>query len=310
ITSRTDQRSRTRRGPSSQPRRIRKISDEGLPIPPQPSTAVVSNQGGVKVTIEVQGGSQNAEPVYQPVPPGVADPSEQYIVVDPAENNRVYVDVAAYNTKTYYVDGDVGQPGRLPCTGHETVLDAINYGGGLSPTADVTNVRLVRPARGGKPAKIYQIDYKAILEQGDAMANLQVLPGDRLIVGRHPTVAATVELDRMAGGKNTVFSSMITYANAMRALANINQPYTSGSDSIRFKIGGHTVRIDPDQPKLDDAQRTAIIKAWAEFWSKSLRIGVSTSDDKAITDQILKHLAPKHPLGPEPAKSADDGRKD
>jgi polysaccharide biosynthesis/export protein len=35
------------------------------------------------------------------------------------------VDVAAYNSKGYYVQGDVLVPGRLPFTGQETVLDAI-----------------------------------------------------------------------------------------------------------------------------------------------------------------------------------------
>lgn len=84
----------------------------------------------------------------------------------------------------------------------------------------------------------------------------------------------------------------------------MNQPISSGSDSFRFKIGGHTISIDPDRPKLDDAQRAAIMKEWAEFWSKSLRIGVPTSDNRAITDQILKQLAPEHPLGPESAKPA------
>jgi polysaccharide biosynthesis/export protein len=46
--------------------------------------------------------------------------------VEPRDTDRVFVDVTAYNSKVYYVQGDVAQPGRLPITGNETVLDAIN----------------------------------------------------------------------------------------------------------------------------------------------------------------------------------------
>ena len=40
----------------------------------------------------------------------------------PDESDRVFVDVTAYNSKNYFVEGDVGSPGRLPFTGLETVL--------------------------------------------------------------------------------------------------------------------------------------------------------------------------------------------
>ena len=68
--------------------------------------------------------------------------------VEPRDTDRVFVDVTAYNSKVYYVQGDVAQPGRLPITGNETVLDAINYAGGLIPTAAPQNIRLVRRTPG------------------------------------------------------------------------------------------------------------------------------------------------------------------
>ena len=64
----------------------------------------------------------------------------------PRQSGRVFVDVTAFNSKVYYVEGDVAAPGRLPITGNETVLDALNYAGGFAPTAAPQNVRLVRPA--------------------------------------------------------------------------------------------------------------------------------------------------------------------
>ncbi len=39
--------------------------------------------------------------------------TQQYEDVEPSQSDRVFVDVAAYNSKVYYVWGDVGSPGRL-----------------------------------------------------------------------------------------------------------------------------------------------------------------------------------------------------
>src|SRR5262245_1813991 len=55
---------------------------------------------------------------------------DKQVEVAPVDSDRVFVDVTAYNSKVYYVQGDVASPGRMPITGNETVLDAINYAGG------------------------------------------------------------------------------------------------------------------------------------------------------------------------------------
>src|SRR3954465_4547668 len=55
------------------------------------------------------------------------DPDDDKVVaVNPRDSNPVLVDVSAYNSKVYYVEGEVAEPGRLPITGNETVLDAIH----------------------------------------------------------------------------------------------------------------------------------------------------------------------------------------
>ncbi|MFO0959435.1 MAG: hypothetical protein U0800_18705 [Isosphaeraceae bacterium] len=113
--------------------------------------------------------------------------TEEREEIAPAVSDRVFVEVLAYNSKYYYAEGAFFQPGRLPFTGHETVLDAINECRGLAPHADRDHIELVRPARGGMPTRIYPIDYRAIVEKGEASANLQLFPGDRLIA--HPIQA-------------------------------------------------------------------------------------------------------------------------
>ncbi len=120
----------------------------------------------------------------------------QMVPVPPGDSDRVYVDVTAYNSKVYFVQGDVMAAGRLPFTGNETVLDALNYAGGLHSVADPKNIRLCRPAHGKQAAREFRIDWEAI-HRGDRTANLQILPGDRLVVGRHPLSDTAVQIDRL-----------------------------------------------------------------------------------------------------------------
>ena len=119
-----------------------------------------------------------AEPAAAEAP---TDP--QSTLIDPVLSRRVFVEITSFNSKVYYVQGDVGVPGRLPCTGHDTVLDALNYAGGFLPSADLDNIHLYRPARGDQPAKDFKINYQGILK-ANAVANLQLFSGDRLVIGR------------------------------------------------------------------------------------------------------------------------------
>ncbi len=107
----------------------------------------------------------------------------ELVAVPPSKTDKLYVDVMEYNSAYYYVLGDVALLSKLNITGSETVLDAIQHSGGLLPSADDTNITLVRPSREGKPARTYKIDYAAI-KNGNSKANLQIFKNDRLIVGR------------------------------------------------------------------------------------------------------------------------------
>jgi RNA polymerase sigma factor (sigma-70 family) len=119
--------------------------------------------------------------------------------VSAADSVRVYVDVHAYNSKNYYVLGEVAAPGRLPVTGNETVLDAINFAGGLLAAASKSNLRLVRPpAPGASEPQVLRVDYSAIVYEGDPTTNYQLRPGDRLIILRDPN-AGTAGAEPGAG---------------------------------------------------------------------------------------------------------------
>jgi polysaccharide biosynthesis/export protein len=143
----------------------------------------------------------------------------------PIDSNRVFVDVTSYNSKVYYIQGDVVQPGRLPITGNETVLDALTFAGGLLPTAAVQDIRLVRPAPPGACcAQVLPVNYAAIVNAGDTTTNYQLLPGDRLVVYRDPVERTGDVLARLARPFQIVVDSIQSYAFAARAVKTIDAP--------------------------------------------------------------------------------------
>lgn len=149
----------------------------------------------------------------------------EFIAVPPAESNRVIVDVAAYNSKYYYVQGDVGAPGRLPITGNETVLDAVQFAGGLMPTAAPQNIRLVRPAPPGACCEqVLPVNLSAIINAGDPTTNYQLMPGDRLMVYRDPIVRSTIFLERIAAPFFTVVNGVQSYSFAANSVRYLNFP--------------------------------------------------------------------------------------
>jgi polysaccharide export outer membrane protein len=205
---------------------------------------------------------------------GLVEPDEDgdWVEIEPRHSKQVFVDVTAYNSKNYFVQGDLAYPGKLPWTGNETVLDALNYAGGIIPTADPKNIRLVRPGRNGKPAKVYKVDYEAILERGEAEKNYQLFPGDRLIVGRNPVVKTTIELDRIAAPMHTVYNAIRQQSSAIQTLM---QTASGGAGA------------------LTPAQREALVREWADAWWKIAgREPAEGLDEKTFRELLMKSISP------------------
>lgn len=194
--------------------------------------------GNIKIVIEIQSTEKPSAVVAAPVEP--EGEMGRVIPVKPADSNRVFVDVSGYNSKFYFVHGEVHAPGRLPCMGNETIFDAINFAGGFISTADSKNIKLVRPARGGKPTKVYHVDLEAIMEKGDKTANYQLFPGDRLIVGRRTVVEAEIESDRMG----TTLGSMVNGFRRAKILEeSINDTFVGRTVEERQALKKDVVRL-------------------------------------------------------------------
>lgn len=167
--------------------------------------------------------------------PGTVNPDENKpLYVDPVDSDRVSVDVASYNSKVYYVLGDVNSPGRLPLTGNETVLDALQYAGGLDPSAATNNIRLVRPAPPGACcAQTLPVNIAAIMQAGDTTTNYQLMAGDRLFVYRDPIVRTTIFINRLAAPFNSVVNTILTYSFTARSVKSIGVPINGGTTANR-----------------------------------------------------------------------------
>ena len=132
------------------------------------------------------------------------------------------------------------------------------------PTAEPKDIRLVRPGRGGKPAKTYHVDLAAIQDKGDVTSNYQIFPDDRLIVGRNDVVKKTVAMDRLAAPIQTATSSIHSVANMLRAVQ-----------------------------LADQANSGAILKELVDFWAKeAARNGDVTFDADKLREALLQKLKP------------------
>lgn len=102
-------------------------------------------------------------------------------------NPQLSVDVFAYNSKKYYVIVDGAGFGQLvfsfPCTGNETVLDAITSVNGLAPSSSKKRIWLARPSPVHLGCnQVLPVDWNAITQGASTRTNYQLFPGDRVYI--------------------------------------------------------------------------------------------------------------------------------
>jgi len=114
----------------------------------------------------------------------------------------VVVDVAAYNSKSYFVVTDGAGYGaqayQFPITGNDNVLKALTQIQGLPAVASKRNIWVARRnPYGNIPAQpercteyILPVNWCAMTMYGDTTTNYQLMPGDRLFVMSQPLIRA------------------------------------------------------------------------------------------------------------------------
>jgi protein involved in polysaccharide export with SLBB domain len=138
------------------------------------------------------------------------------------DNPEVSVSVSAFNSKVYYIVMQGGGMGdelaRFPCTGNETVMDALSQMNGLCYESSA-RMWIARPDRDRKTSQILPIDWKAITQRADVETNYQLMPGDRLYVAHDRLVALDVAIIKLARPIERVFGFTILGTGAASRLS-------------------------------------------------------------------------------------------
>ena len=96
------------------------------------------------------------------------------------EDPSVTVVVEAINSRKVYITGNVAKSGPYNLSGPTTVLQLISMAGGLLEFADSKNILIMRTENGQQ--KAYPFNYKDVLNKKNLKQNIELKPGDTVIV--------------------------------------------------------------------------------------------------------------------------------
>ncbi len=141
----------------------------------------------------------------------------------------VAVDVAAYNSKVYYLVTQGAGMGdnvrRLPITGNDTVLDAVSQVGGFSQVSS-KKIWIARPAPGNVGCEqILPIEWDAIVQGGSTATNYQLLPGDRLFIAEDGAIALTNWLGNITGPLQRIAGVTSLTTSSIRGFQTLGRNY-------------------------------------------------------------------------------------
>lgn len=149
---------------------------------------------------------------------------------------EVALDILGYNSKFYYVIADGGGAGesvtRIPCTGNETVLDAVSQVKGLPSVACKGQIWIARPApECCRPDQVLHVDWRGIAEGAQTCTNYQILPGDRLYVKADPFVTFDTNFAKITAPLERILGFTILGNGTVRSLQQ-------GSNGFGNNVGG------------------------------------------------------------------------
>jgi polysaccharide export outer membrane protein len=136
------------------------------------------------------------------------------------QSPMVAVDVANYNSKTFYIISDGGglgeQVARFPYTGNETVLDAIAQINGLSEVSS-KKIWIARPAPSDtSQAQILEVEWEDITALGQTATNYQLMPGDRIYIQADKLIALNNTIEKMVAPIERLMGVSILGFNVVR----------------------------------------------------------------------------------------------
>ena len=95
-------------------------------------------------------------------------------------NPNATVVVKEIRSRKVFITGSVERPGPYSLTSPTTVVQLIAMAGGLKEYADQKNIVLMRTTNGQQTS--YAVDYHSILRRQNLDQNLELMPGDTVLV--------------------------------------------------------------------------------------------------------------------------------
>ena len=96
------------------------------------------------------------------------------------EEPSVTVIVKTINSRKVFITGQVNKPGSYPLGGPTTVLQLIALAGGVLEYADSENIAILRQQNGRSVS--YRFNYKEIATRKNLGQNIELQPGDTIVV--------------------------------------------------------------------------------------------------------------------------------
>jgi polysaccharide export outer membrane protein len=144
---------------------------------------------------------------------------------------QVFVDVMAFNSKSYYIitdgAGNGAQLFSFPIVGSETVLDALAKVNGLPQVASRHCIWIARRSPNGGPEQILPVDWDGTVMMGSAQTNYQVLPGDRIYVHSQCLISVDNFLAKLLSPVERVFGVILLGSSTVNEVSGRGQRLTN-----------------------------------------------------------------------------------
>ena len=105
----------------------------------------------------------------------IAAAADKYI-----QDPNITIIVKQINSRRVYITGNVNKPGSYNLMAPTTIVQLISMAGGLQDYADKKNIVVMR-TENGRPAS-YRFNYKEVIERKNLNQNIELKPGDTVIV--------------------------------------------------------------------------------------------------------------------------------
>jgi polysaccharide export outer membrane protein len=137
------------------------------------SDVVVRPDGKISLPLlnDVQAGGLTPEQLRH----SVTEEARRY-VSDPTAS----VVVRQINSRRVFITGEVDKPGTYPLTGTTTVLQLLATAGGVKEYADKEKIVILRRENGREVG--YKFNYKQVIQQKNPGQNIELKPGDTVVV--------------------------------------------------------------------------------------------------------------------------------